>query len=416
MATVTSSSPSSSATPRASSRASTAVSGAEQQLLASIAELEPRLRAAGDAAEAARDLDAATVAALRDDGFFRIWRPTALGGMELHPTAAVRVFEALARVESAAGWIVSNSAVITTFFQIFAEEGLAEIFAEPDTIVAGGWFPPGAAVPSEGGYLVSGRWAFGSGCSHADWITGVTVILDAAGQPELGPDGTPRLLLFAVPAAEAQIVEHWDTLGMRGTGSHDTTLTDVFVPARRTFVVGPFTSPGSAFTGPLYRFHMWLGGPEIAAVGLGVAAAALDRFLELAQRKAPSYTAQLLGDRPVVHDQVGRCAALLGAGRAYLHRALDEAFAAFEDGVAPDPLGLAPVQLASCFAVEAAAQAVDLLQRAAGTSGIRVEDGLERHFRDVHTIAQHTLASAARYESIGQLLVGRQSDWTFFYL
>ena len=77
---------------------------------------------------------------------------------------------------------------------------------------------------------------------------------------------------------------------------------------------------------------------------------------------------------------------------------------------------LAPVQLASCHAVEAAARAVDLLHSAAGTSGIRTEDGLERHFRDVHTISQHTLSSAARYESVGQLLVGKQSDWTFFYL
>jgi alkylation response protein AidB-like acyl-CoA dehydrogenase len=388
----------------------------ERQLLAAVAELEPGLRSGGQAAEAARDLGAATVAGLRERGFFRIWRPRALGGMELHPTAALRVFEALARVESAAAWVVSNSAVITSFFQVFCDDGLDEIFAEPDTIVAGGWFPPGIAVPVDGGYRITGRWTFGSGCTHADWLTGMTVILDASGQPELGPDGTPRLLLFAVPAGEATVVEHWDTLGMRGTGSHDTAVSDVFVPATRTFAVGPFTSPGTAFAGPLYRFHMWLGGPEIAAVGLGVADAAVDRFLELIGHKAPSYTAQLLGDRPVVHDQLARAAALVGAGRAYLHRAVDDAFTAFEAGAAPDPLRLAPVQLASSFAAEAAAQAVDLLHRAAGTSAIRVEDGLERHFRDVHTISQHTLASAARYESVGQLLAGRQSDWTFFYL
>ena len=245
----------------------------------------------------------------------------------------------------------------------------------------------------------------------------MAVILDAAGQPELGPDGTPRLLLFAVPAAEAQVVEHWDTLGMRGTGSHDTTVADVFVPAAAHVRRRAVHLARLGLHGPLYRFHMWLGGPEIAAVGLGVADAALDRFLGA----RPAQGAELHGAaprRPTGRPRPGGrvpppCSA---AGRAYLHRALDDAYAAFEDGGAPDPLALAPVQLASCFAVEAAAQAVDLLQACAGTSGIRVEDGLERHFRDMHTIAQHTLASAARYESVGQLLVGKQSDWTFFYL
>jgi alkylation response protein AidB-like acyl-CoA dehydrogenase len=204
--------------------------------------------------------------------------------------------------------------------------------------------------------------------------------------------------------------------GMRGTGSHDVRVSDLFVPTRRTFVVGPFTSPGTAFTGALYKFHMWLGGPAVASVGLGVAQAALADLIALAQQKTPSYTGQVLSDRGVVHDQIGRAAAYIGAGQAYLHRALDDAYRHFDSGGAPDPLTLIPVQLASSHATESAIRAVDLLQTIAGTSGIRVENGLERHFRDVHTIAQHALSSAARYESVGQLLAGKQSDWTFFYL
>jgi indole-3-acetate monooxygenase len=389
---------------------------AEQQLFGAIAELSPLLRSGGVRGEAERDLLPEIVEALRENGFFRIWRPRALGGMELHPTTAMRVFEELGRVDSAVGWLVANAAVITTFFQVFTDEGLSEIFAEPDTIVAGGWFPPGAAVPADGGYRVTGQWAFGSGCRHADWLTGMAVILDPRGQPELGPDGSPRLLLVAVPAGQADVVEHWDTLGMRGTGSHDVQVSDVFVPAGRTFVVGPFTSPGSAFRGPLYNFHMWLGGPEIAAVGLGVADAALAEFTALAKQKTPSYTAQLMSDRATVQDHVARATAHIGAGRAYLHNALDTAYARFERGGVVDALTLAPVQLASCHAVESATRAVDLLQAVAGTSGIRAEHGLERHFRDIHTIAQHTLSSAARFESVGQLLLGKQSDWMFFYL
>ena len=381
-----------------------------------IGELAPQLRTWGDSAERQRDLAPEAVAGLRDHDLFRIWRPLALGGFELHPTEAVTVFEQLASIDGSVAWLVSNDAVITTFFQVFPDEGLAEIFDKPDTVVAGGWFPPGVAHPTDGGYRITGQWAFGTGCRHADWVTGMAVILDDDGQPELAANGGPRLLLLAVPADEVEIVDNWETLGMRGTGSHDVRATDVFVPSRRTFVVGPFDRPGSAFTGPLYKFHMWLGGAAIGAVAIGVARAALEDFTAHTQSKIPSYTTQALSDRPIVQDHVGRAAALIGAGRAYLHTALDDAYRHFERGGAYDPSRLAPVQLASCHAVEAASRAVDLLHSVAGTSGIRTEQPLERRFRDIHTMTQHTLAAAARYESIGQLLLGKQSDWMFLYL
>jgi alkylation response protein AidB-like acyl-CoA dehydrogenase len=336
--------------------------------------------------------------------------------MELAPSGALEVFEELAAIDSAAAWLVSNVAVITTFFQVFSDDGIGEIFAERATILAGGWFPPGTALRTEGGYQVTGQWAFGTGCRHADWVTGMAVIIGADQQPELHPDGSPRLVLLAVSAKEAEVVEHWDTLGMRGTGSHDVSVADVFVPDRRSFVVGPFSAPGTAFRGPLYRFHMWLGGAAIAAVALGLARAAWDQFHSLAAEKRPSYTDVVLRDRPIVQDHVARAGALIGAGRAYLHDTVDELYARFERGDDVDPVSLAPVQLAACHAVEAARRAVDLLQDVAGTSGIRAESGLERHFRDVHTIAQHALASSARYESVGQMLLGKQSDWLFFYL
>jgi indole-3-acetate monooxygenase len=381
-----------------------------------IDELAPQLQAWGDDAETRRDLLPEAVASLRAGGFFRIWRPAALGGLELRPTEGLELFERLAGIDSASAWLVANASVITTFFQVFPDEGLDEIFAAPDTVLAGGWFPPGLARPTDGGYRVSGQWAFASGCRHADWLTGMAVVLGRDDQPEVAPDGSPRLLLFTMPASDADIVDNWDTLGMRGTGSHDIRVADAFVPERRTFPVGPFGSPGSAFTGPLYKFHMWLGGAEIGAVALGVARAALDDFTAHTSARVPSYTTRAVADRAVAQDHVGRAAALVGAGRAYVHVAVDEAYRYFESGGSYDPTRLIPVQLAACHAVEAASRAVDLLHAVAGTSGIRAEYRLERHLRDIHTIEQHTLAAAARYESTGQLLLGKQSDWMFFYL
>jgi alkylation response protein AidB-like acyl-CoA dehydrogenase len=266
-----------------------------------------------------------------------------------------------------------------------------------------------------GGYQVDGRWAFGSGARHGDWLTGMAVVLDG-GQPVLGPDGRPTLVLVFFPPADAEVVDNWDTLGMRGTGSHDVGLVDRFVPEHRSAVVAPWDPQDPAFGGPLYRFHMWLAGAEIGAVALGVARAAIDELTELAHRKTPSYTDRGLAERPIVQDHVARATAAVGAARAYLHQVLDETFARFAAGEAGSPTMLAPVQLAACHAVDAATRAVDLVLEVSGTSGIRAGQKLERHLRDVRTIAQHTLSSAARYESTGQLLLGRQSDWTFFYL
>jgi len=387
-----------------------------REMFDSIDKVAPTILEHAAYAESEADLRPEVIAALTEHLFFRIWTPRAFGGLEVEPTTAIRIFEELARIDASVGWVVANSAVITTFIQMLPDDGHAEIYADPDSVIGGGWFPPGAASPVDGGYRLSGQWAFGSGARHAAWLTGMSVVLGSDGQPELGPDGAPLLLVHAVPADEAEVVSHWDTLGMRGTGSHDVRLDDVFVPLRRTFVMRPFDAPGSAFTGPLYTFHLWLGAAVIGAVALGAARAALDGFTTIAREKTPSYTAQVLSDRPIVHDHVARATAALGAARAYLHGALDDAYAAFESGSAPDLERLMPVQLASSYAVELAIRAVTLVQDLAGTSGIRAEGGLERHFRDVHTIAQHTLASAARYESVGQLLLGKTSDWNFFYL
>ena len=125
------------------------------------------------------------------------------------------MFEEISRIDSAAGWIASNTSVISTFLQVLPDAGSAEIYADPNNIVVGGWFPPGPAVPVDGGYRVSGQWAFGSGCQHAPWLTTMGVITDD-GHPRLGPDGQPVLVMVFFPAAEAEIIDTWHTLGHAG--------------------------------------------------------------------------------------------------------------------------------------------------------------------------------------------------------
>jgi alkylation response protein AidB-like acyl-CoA dehydrogenase len=380
-----------------------------------IARVEPVLRAYAPAAEAERRLAPEAIEALVDAGVFRTWVPRAYGGLEMEPIQALKMFEELSRIDSAAGWVASNSAFIASVAQAFPDEGTAEVFADPRVVLAGSSQPVGSAIPVEGGYRVTGRWPFGSGCTYAHWLAGFCLVMDG-GAPRRHPDGSPMILIAVFKAEEAEILDNWHTLGMRGTGSFDFRAEDVFVPARSSFVLSPFDRPGSAYTGPLYRLGLWLGITNIPVTALGIARAALDDLLALAQSKTPSYTQKPLADQPVARDRVARARALIEAGRAAVYSAVGDAWRLVQEGGRITGDACIPLGLASSFAVEAAVQAVDLVHAVAGTTAIRAEYPFERYFRDVHTLSQHTQASSARFESLGTMMLGRRAEWALYYV
>jgi alkylation response protein AidB-like acyl-CoA dehydrogenase len=211
-------------------------------------------------------------------------------------------------------------------------------------------------------------------------------------------------------------VENWRTLGMRGTGSHDVVMSDVFVPERHTTLLVPLDKPGAAYQGPLYRFTAWAAVAALSTVATGTARAAIDDLVELARKKSPAYTAKPLKDRSIVQAQIGRAEAALGAARAYLYQALQETWDEAVKGNLIDMPHKTKLQLAATHAVSAAAEAVNLVHAAAGTTGIREEHRFERYFRDAHTISQHGFISASRFESVGQLLLGVPVEWPFYGL
>jgi alkylation response protein AidB-like acyl-CoA dehydrogenase len=261
--------------------------------------------------------------ALVGPGFLRAWTPRVFGGWELSASEGVRLFEAIARVDSSAGWIVANCCDIVTASQPLPDEGAAEVLSDPAAVIVGGLFPPGVAVPTDNGYLISGKWNFMSACHHGTWQVGAAVVLDAEGNPTIAPSGEPSLIVFWVEAKDGTIRDNWDTLGMRGTGSHDVELNQVFIPFRRITPLGPI-HPGSAFGGSLYGLHTWIAAPTIAVVALGIGSSALDEAIELASRKTPNFTASALAARPVAQDRLARAKARIDASRCYLHCALDD--------------------------------------------------------------------------------------------
>ncbi|MGD9894645.1 MAG: acyl-CoA dehydrogenase family protein, partial [Dehalococcoidia bacterium] len=300
--------------------------------------------------------------------------------------------------------------------QILPDAGSDEIFATPRTVVAGAVNPPGIAVPVEGGYRVSGRWPFGSACHFADWLGSLCLIMDGEA-PRLGPDGHPVLLQVAFKRDEAAIFDTWHTLGMRGTGSADFAVQDLFVPARRAVALVAFDHPGRAYRGPLYRFGAWIDALRIASTALGIAGAALDALVELAATKTPNFTQTTLADRTNVQDGVARARAQIDAARSYIQTTVSDAWQ-FVQRTSSPRITVAegvPLGLAGSFGMQSAVQAVDRVYELAGTTAIRDEQPFQRYFRDVQTLRQHAIASANRFESLGKILLGRQSDWGFYY-
>jgi alkylation response protein AidB-like acyl-CoA dehydrogenase len=386
-----------------------------EALLEAVARIEPVLREHAAEAEAKRRLSDAAAAAMKGAGLFRMWVPRAYGGLEVDPLTALPIFEEVARIDSAAGWNLALPAANSLFLAFLDEQAAAEVFGEPDSIIAGTFFPPCNAVPVDGGFRVTGRMPFASACHHCGWFIVLAHVVEN-GTERTGADGAPETWFIALRASDFEIIDHWNTVGMRGTGSHDAAIRDAFVPRHRAAPLAASASRQSVpkgFEGPLYRCTVWPAHGALASIALGIARAALDELVTLARTKTPAYMPSPLSQRSLAQSQVAQAEARLGAARAYLYEALREVW---ENAVAGHFVALPQklkVQLAAVHAALAAAEAVDLVQAAAGTSGIRCEYGFERHFRDVHSITQHAYISASRYESVGKLLFGLESDWGF---
>jgi alkylation response protein AidB-like acyl-CoA dehydrogenase len=385
-------------------------------LLEKVQAIAPTIRRYAPEAEQARRLLRPVVDAMEQAGLYRMARAKAFGGLELDSVSIFRVVEEVARHDSAAGWNLQLALVVDSILAWLPDEGVADILeGHPEVIFATSFSPSGRAIPVEGGYHLTGQWPFVSGAHAARWFMFVARLMDGD-EPRLDARGAPIQLWTFLPADKARILDTWHTMGMRGTGSHDVAVSDVFVPEQHTAPVAPLEQPGTAYQGPLYRLTIWVPVALLAPPALGVARAAIDDFLELARTKTPSYMGSLLGARQVVQRQVAQAEAALGAGRAYLYDTFRQIWQAAAQGAEITVERKMQMQLATTYATEAAAKGVDLIHAAAGSSAIRNEYRFQQYFRDVHTMTQHAYSSANRYESVGALMLGVESDWPFFAL
>lgn len=381
-------------------------------LLAAVERIRPVIEEYGPQGEELRHLPDPIYDAMVEAGLFRMLVPKAYGGLELHPVEAYRVWEAVARIDAAAGWNLAISPGSLMGVVWLPAEGADEVFAGgADTIGACAYFPPAAARRVEGGWRATGRLPFSSGSNRASWYLFPLIEMEGDA-PKLDPvSGQPVAMIAAAPRADVNVVDTWRTLGMRGTGSNDLVFTDIFLPAHRVGPIGPVTSLPPNLDTPNMRLALWQGVHGETIASLGAAGAAIDKLVALASTKTPAMSVSPLRDREMVQHHVARARALLDASRAYIHESVSEAYAIAERREPLTTEVKVRCQLAANFAAESCAEAVRLVHEVAGSSGVRIEAGFERHFRDAHTLSQHASKSYMRYASVGQLLFGLPSDW-----
>ncbi|MDX1385689.1 MAG: acyl-CoA dehydrogenase family protein, partial [Thermoanaerobaculia bacterium] len=369
--------------------------------------LQPLVREHADATEAARRLAEPVVAAMADAGLYRIAAPADVGGGETEPETQIRVIEAVSEADGATGWTLMIGIENTGFLggAIGLETG-REIFADPRLVVAGALNPLGRAVAEAGGFRASGRWPFVSGCESAQWFWGQCIVWEGDERARES-DGRVRLIEIVVPRGDFRIHDTWHTSGMRGSGSHDVEVDDLFVPER---LVTTVSNHGLRSEGTLYRMPLYsrLAYNKVG-VATGIARAAIDRFVELASDKTPRASKSRLRQRADAQRAVAEAEALLESARAYVFDTVGNVWRASQAGDEVTLADRARLQLACSHACSAAVRAVEKVHAAAGTSANFLSSPLERCFRDVHVVRQHIMVSGQWIDAVGRVMLGLES-------
>jgi alkylation response protein AidB-like acyl-CoA dehydrogenase len=359
--------------------------------------LAPLILEHADAAERARRMPAEVAQAMARLRLYRIATPERCGGEAVDPMRQIETIEAVAAVDGSCAWNlmigIENHGLIQPNF-----EHCAELLADPMTLLCSSTAAVGTADEVDGGWRVSGRWPFVSGCHNAQVFAGLI---------QRRRDGTAvahRPAVYAVvPAPHFEILDTWNVGGLCGSGSHDVVVHDVFVPHERVLVRMGQRPPESA----LERFPI---GSRLAynkvGVALGIGRAAIDAFVDLATGKIPRFTSTTLRERPFAQRALGKAEARLRAARSLVFE-LTEAM--WQRAVAAEPIELkerALYQIACSDAASAAAEAVELVCEAAGTSANERGGPLERRARDIRVVRQHVTVAPHHIEDGGRVLLG----------
>lgn len=390
-------------------------SSCRASLLAAVERVRPIVLAHADEAEERRTLAQPVVDALQSSGLFAMAAPRAVGGAECDPLTQLDVIEAMSRLDTSAGWSLMISAMVSALAGSYLPDaGVRRIFGAADRasgrggafpLFAGLQQPQGLARRAPGGFVVSGRWPFGSGVQHADWIfTGAVVAPEEGASAQPGP---PSMISFAVEAGRVCIEDTWHASGLKGSGSEHYRMDDVFVPEELTCPF-PGAAPrrgGAHFTLPLVA----LLAPVHIAFALGAARRALDEIAVAAPKRVKVWPGTPLAQHAAFHMDLGCAEAKLAAARAYAFDVVGAMQRRALEGGALTPDGWSAIRVVTTYVTEVAADVASFAYRSGGGTALYTKSPLQRYFRDINAAAQHIAATDDAYEFAGRVRLGLPS-------
>lgn len=354
--------------------------------------LVPQIANAADEIDAQRELPTALADAMKDAGLFRLLVPRSVGGEEMDWLEYLEVVRTIAYADGSTGWCFNQGAVFATT-SCRAPEALAEeVWGDPRTVIGNG--PPQGNIDLEhvkGGYRLSGRWMFSSGCRHANWIAAVS---GGRGEP-------PRLHLL--PRDDVEFLDVWQVSGLRGTGSFSFRTENLFVPDAHTMRLDvPPREPGPIYVIP----QGLLFACGFGCVALGVSRAGLDATIEVCSDKRPRFGSRTLCEDPVIQQQIGKAEAKWQAAKALL---VESAGNVWKSVSATGKITMAEriqLRMAGTHAIRESAGVVDIAYNLSGSTAIFHDRAIQRRFQDAHVITQQVQGREAHYETAGQYFLG----------
>ena len=363
--------------------------------------LQPVVREYKDEIERNQCFPPSLVKQLHAAGLYRILLPRKYGGLQADPLTYTRIAELMAQSVGSVGWNIANNGIVQLVCIGLPDEGVEEMYGDRGETVAAGTAVQGGgtAVPVEGGYRVTGRWSFGSGASEASWMLASFKV-----------EGREGYWRGVFRKEETTILPGtWEVAGLRGTGSFDWTVDNVFLPERRTVIHAgvPLDNQWAKWPGTTYQLPVqcWVG-PHHSSVITGIAQAGIDALIELAVDKTPRGRTGMLRDNPQVQESVGRAETMLNAGRSYRNEVIRDMWNTVVRGEAPTIVQKARGRLASSFAGDCARQAMDLMYRAGGSTSFKTDSRLAECWRDLQTVSQTVNVMPEWYPIGGRAIMG----------
>jgi len=359
------------------------------EALAMTRALAPQLAARAQACENLRRCPDETIAELHASGLMRVMQPRRFGGAELGPATVLDITLEMAKACPSTAWVWMNLATHSWNIAQFALRAQEDVWSsDPNALAATGLaFPCGKAQPVDGGYVVTGKWPFGSGIDAAQWMLAGAMTDRGAAAPERR--------FFLVPRNDFRSLNNWHAFGLAGTGSHDVEVREAFVPEHRSLAADVFASGlevpgGKVHANPIYRLPTFATfGFFLASVPVGAARGALEQFVAAARTRAGTYTGARLSELTPLQIRIGEAAACVDLAETQLRADLAELVGMVEAGVAPPVEAKLRWKRNLAFEVQLTVRAVDTLMAASGAGGLYATLPLQRLFRDVHAAAAH---------------------------